>query len=82
MIQRELRPCSDKICKQELDDKSGDGSLEGFGEHDPAAGALADFDGVDSDVDNGSRVIYGAEEVDSGGEEVSSREAKRRRTQA
>lgn len=66
-------PHSDKICKQELDNKSGDGSLEGFGEHDPAGGALADFHGVDTDMDNGSRVICGAEEVDSSGEEVSSR---------
>ena len=71
------------IFKQELDDKIEDASLEeGFSEHDPSTGVLADEDDGDSDVHNGSDIMYAIEEVESDEENyVSSRGATRRRTQ-
>lgn len=60
------------IFKQERDDKIEDASLEeGFGEDDPGTGALADDDGGDSDVDDGSDIMYAVEEVESVGEDQS-----------
>lgn len=69
VIQQKLS--SEKILKQELNDRVGDGTLEGFNKHDPAAVALASYDVVDSGT-IGARVMYVAEEVGSSGvEEVS-----------
>lgn len=51
---------------------------EGYGDHDPAAGAHAEEDGGDSDVDHGSHVVGAVEETESADEEeVSSRGPKR-----
>ncbi|KAF7019323.1 hypothetical protein CFC21_032514 [Triticum aestivum] len=54
---------------------------EGFSEHNPSTGVLADEDDGDSDVHDGSDIMYAIEEVESAEENDSSRGATRRRTQ-